>query len=285
MHAVLPGLRLNIDSSPPAHLMSTPDYDKLRKILQDAADLTRRLATTRHAAPLEAICKRLETEKLTFKELRGPVADVMDRVGFQLNRILFDEARNVRPGMKPHVEEVGRIWPGFIKVLYPPPFEDIDISGYTSGEAVKEKIAGYRGDPQKVRPVVERSIEVIQRYSACIGRGDFNAAYQLTAAGLRAWMNSKRFVTEHEQAAKTYGGLPLNYLIYRFQFVYSDDAARRKSAADEGWPKTTAKEERRSCVTGFWICNRTAQTGCAGGFLISEEQGEYRIAKFTFYRP
>jgi len=265
--------------------MSTPDYDKLRRVLQDAADLTRRMATTADAAPLDAISKRLEREKLTFKELRGPIYDAMNRVGTHLNRVLFDEKRNVRPGMDPHVGEVGRIWASFIRVLYPPAFEDIDISGCTGCDAVKEKIAGYRGDPQKVRPVVERTIEIIQRYSACIGRGDFGAAYQLTAAGLRAWMNSKRFVTEHEQAAKTYGGLPLDYLIYRFHFVYSDDAARRKSTADEGWPKTTPKEERRSCVTGFWICNRAAQTGCAGGFLISEEQDEYRIAKFTFYRP
>lgn len=265
--------------------MSTPDYTTLRKVLQDAAALTRRIATDADAAPLDVILKRLETEKLTFKELRGPGYDVMNRIGGRLDRILFDEFRNVRPGMDAHVEEVGRIWPSFIRVLYPPAFEDIDISGCAGCEALKEKTTGYRGDPQKVRPVVERSIEVIQRYSACIGRGDFDSAYQLTAAGLRAWMNPKRFVTEHEQAAKTYGGLPQDYLIYRFQFVYSDDAARRKSTADEGWPKTTPKEERRSCVTGFWICNRAAQTGCAGGFLISEEQDEYRIAKFTFYRP
>src|SRR5262245_28218924 len=122
-------------------------------------------------------------------------------------------------------------------------FEDIDISGCAGCEAVKHKIAPYRGDPQKVGHVVEHTIELIQRYSGLIGRGDFDGAYQLTAAGLRAWMNPKRFVTEHKQAAETYGGLPLDYLIYRFQFVYSDDAARKKSTADEEWPKTTPKEE------------------------------------------
>ncbi len=265
--------------------MSTPDYDKLRKVLHEAADLTRRVATPADAAPLEEISRRLETKRLTFKELRGPVYEAMNRVGTRVDRILFDEHRHVRPGMDPHVEQVGRIWPSFVRVIYPPAFDDIDISGCAGCDAVKEKIAGYRGEPMKVRFVVERSIEAIQRYSSCIGRGNFDAAYQLTAAGLRAWMNPKRFVTEHEQAAKTYGGLPLDYLIYRFVFVYSDDAARKKSTADEGWPKKTPKEERRSCVTGFWICDRAARTGCAGGFLISEEHDEYRIAKFTFYRP
>ncbi len=265
--------------------MTTPDYAALRKVLLDAAVLTWCIAIDADAVPLDVVLKRLETEKLTFKELRGPVYDVMNRIGSCLDRILFDEVRNVRPGMRAHVEEVGRIRASFIRVLYPPRFEDIDISSCAGCEALKEKITGYKGDPQKVQPVVERGIEIIQRYSACIGRGDFDAAYLLTAAGLRAWMTPKRFLTEHEQAAKTYGGLPLDYLIYRFQFVYSDDAARRKSTADEGWPKTTPKEERRSCVTGFWICNRATQTGCAGGFLISEEHDEYRIAKFTFYRP
>jgi hypothetical protein len=261
------------------------DYDKLRKILRELVDFARRVASSIDTGPLEAVCQRLETEKLTLKELRGPVHDVMGEVGNQLNKIFFDDYRNVRPGMDSHLEEYGKIWVSFNSVVYPPAFEDIDISGYVGCGMVNVKTAGYRGDPQKVRPVVERSIELVQRYSACMGRGDFDAAYQLTAAGLRAWMSPKRFVTEHEQAARTYGGLPLDYLIDRFQFIYSDDAARRKSTADEGWPKTTPKEERRSCVTGFWICNRAAQTGCAGGFLISEEQGEYRIAKFTFYRP
>ena len=87
--------------------MPTPDYAKLRKVLQDAADLTRRIATGADAAPLEAICKRLETKNLTFKELRGPVDDVMNRVGIRLDRILFDENRNVRPGMDRMRTDVG----------------------------------------------------------------------------------------------------------------------------------------------------------------------------------
>src|SRR5262245_48650978 len=63
--------------------MSTPDYDKLRKVLQEAADLARRIATTADAVTLEVICKRLEAEKVTFKELRGPVDEAMNQVGKQ----------------------------------------------------------------------------------------------------------------------------------------------------------------------------------------------------------
>jgi len=124
---------------------------------------------------------------------------------------------------------------------------------------------------------------LVRHYTEAIGRSDFHTAYTLTASGLRAWMSLKRFVTAHDQAARAYGGQALEYHINSFQFIFADEAARKKSKAAEGWPKSTPKEERRSCLIGFWIRDRPAQTGCWGGFLISEEDSEYRIANFTFY--
>jgi hypothetical protein len=141
----------------------------------------------------------------------------------------------------------------------------------------------YFGEVGRVQEIVEKTIDLVQRYSRLVGDGDFDAAYRLTASGLQAGMSKERFMAQHEQAAKRYHGPALDYLIDRFQFIYADEVARQKSKADEGWPKATPKEERCSCVTGFWIRDRSNRTGCDGGFLISEERAEYRIAHFTFY--
>jgi hypothetical protein len=265
--------------------MLTPDSSSVLRILREAADFTRTVGAESEAAQLERFYVRFQSERATFKLLQGPVDKAMSQAFRKARAALFDEKHEPLPGTDSLRDKYGCIWEAFFKLIYPPDWLEMDITQFAGSEHLKQKVVSYKGVASGVLPVVERSIELIQRYSRLIGRGDFESAYLLTAAGLRGWMSLKRFVTEHEQAARTYGGPALEYLIHKFQFVYSDDAARRKSTADEGWPKATPKQERRSCVTGFWIRDRDAQTGCAGGFLISEERHEYRIAKFTFYRP
>jgi hypothetical protein len=99
-------------------------------------------------------------------------------------------------------------------------------------------------------------------------------------------MPYKEFAGEHERAAQEYGGSALEFLMDRIAYVYSDEAARRKSnTSAEGWPKNTVKEARRGRVIGFWIRDRAAETGCGGALWIAEESNEYRIAKFDFWRP
>ena len=265
--------------------MPTLDSNSVLKILREAADFTRTIGAESEAAELEKFCERFQREPATFRVLQGPVDQAMRQAFLKARAALFGKQCEPRPGAESLRENYGRILGDFFKLIHPPEWSEMDITRCACSAHVKEKVVNYKGVASGVVPIVERSIELIQRYSGLIGRGDFESAYRLTAAGLRAWMSLKRFANEHERAAKIYRGPALDYLIYKFQFIYSDAAAQRKSTTDEGWPKKTLKEERRSCVTGFWIRDRAAQTGCAGGFLISEERDGYRIAKFTFYRP
>ena len=164
--------------------------------------------------------------------------------------------------------------------------EITNISAFPGTECVKEKIVGFKGSAAAVPEVVQRSIDVVQRYSRLLGSGDFEAAYALTDAGLRAAMPFKKFVGEHERAAQEYGGPALEFRINEIAYVLSDDAARKKSnTTAEGWFKATAKEARRGRVLGFWIRDRSAQTGCGGALWIAAESEDYRIAKFDFWRP
>jgi hypothetical protein len=159
----------------------------------------------------------------------------------------------------------------------------MDISEFVGAKNIETKTTEYAGDPMGVRPVVERSLELVKNYSEAIGRGDFESAYRLTGAGLQNWMTFKQFVSAHEKAEREFGGPALQFDVDSFQFVWADDAARRKSTAAEGWPKTTLKEVRRSKLIGFWIRDKADQTGCWGAFWITEEDKEYRIAKFEFF--
>ena len=163
---------------------------------------------------------------------------------------------------------------------------EMDIHSFAGSDGVKEKRVQYEGKPEGVREVVERTIDVIQRYSRRMGAGDLAGAYALTDSGLQAAMPFKKFTRQHENAAQTYSGPVLDFQINLFAYVYSDDAARKKSKTSvEGWFKGTVQEARRGRVIGFWFCDRVARTGCEGALWIAEENNEYRIANFDFWRP
>jgi len=265
--------------------MPSPEPKSVLAALRDAADLAQRADLSTHAKAFQEFYTRFQTEKPTLKELRRSVEPMRNDLAVRMLERLYDERGNLRQGMESLVEVYERNSVALLAVIYPPEPKppEMDISGFAGSEHVKQKMVSYAGEAAGVRLIVERSIALVRRYSKAIGSGEFESAYTLTDSGLRAWMSYKRFVGDHERAARRYGGPALEFHIDRFQFLYSDASARMKSKADEGWPKATPKERRRSCVTGFWIRDRAAQTGCCGGFLISEEYDEYRIASFTFY--
>lgn len=254
--------------------------------MREAADFSYRVDAKTNAVGLEELCNRLQHEQMTFKVLRGAVAEEMNRVAIGLRAVLYDDRRDPRPGMKSLVEEHERIWVQFLKLVYPPEFSEMDITSFAGADAVKEKQVPFKGESNGVRRIIERSIAVVQDYAKAVGSGDFQRAYALTDSGLRAWMTFRRFVGGHERAAQEYGGPALDFLLERFNCVYADNVARKTiNTAVEGWPKGTPKENRRSGVNGFWIRDRAAQTGCAGTLWIAEESGNYRIAKFNFWIP
>lgn len=262
--------------------MPAPDPSSVLKTLREAVDFTRKVGAKEEAAVLEEFHKRFQTEKPTLKLLRGIVQDAMNQACLKIESVLLDECRDPRPGMELLVEEHERIWVAYPDLTYPKPPET-DISEFAGSKHVQEKMVRYHGDLAGVRPIVERSIDFVRRYSRIIGSGDFKAAYALTDSGLRAWMSYKRFVGDHERAARLYRGSALEFHIYRVNYVLADDAARKKSNTSvEGWPKGTAKETRRGAIGGFWIRDRAAQTGCDGTLWIAEENNDYRIAKFNF---
>jgi hypothetical protein len=266
--------------------MSIPDSKAALELLRKAAGLCRRLGLEQEAVPLDAFHEMFRKEALTFKALRGRVHDAMNNASLTIRRALYDEHRNALPGMEAFAEEHHRIWVNFNKLCYPPQFLEMSLKKFEGSGHVKEKKVAYKGYPGGVQVVVERSINLIRRYSETLGSGNFEAAYALTDAGLRAWMSYRRFVGDHERAAKKWSGPALEFHIDQFQYVYADDAVRKKSnTSEEGWPKGTAKKNRRGVAIGFWIRDRAAQTGCGGKLWIAEENGEYRVAKFNFWRP
>jgi hypothetical protein len=190
--------------------------------------------------------------------------------------------------MESLAKQYGGISVALLNVIYPPEpkLPEMDITGFAGSEHVKDKKVTYNGEAIGVRSIVESSVVLVRRYSEALGSGDFEAAYALTDSGLRAWMSLPRFIGDHERAAEEFYGPALEFHIGRVNYVYADETARKKSnTSEEGWPKGTVKENRRAWVSGFWIRDRAAKTGCGGTLWIAEEAGEYRIAKFNFWRP
>jgi hypothetical protein len=162
----------------------------------------------------------------------------------------------------------------------------MNIGEFAGSESVQEKLVGYEGDADGVREVVENAIACVQRYSQVLGSGDFEAAYALTDAGLQRELPLPKFIAVHEKAAKKWYGPCLEFLIREIAYVYADEASRLASnTSEEGWYKGTPKENRRGRMLGFWIRDRADSSGCGGGLWFASQNGEYRIAKFDFWRP
>jgi len=268
--------------------MPAPDTNSVLKTLREAADFAQRVGLPKEAAKFEELHCRFQTEKPTLKALRSDGESARLELSYKMRRIFLDDQDRLRVGMETVREEYYRISNAIERLEYPPEprVPEVDISSFAGAENVEEKAVRYFGEMTAARPIVERSIEFVRRYSSLVGSGDFPSAYALTDAGLRAWMSYQRFVGEHKKAEELYGGPCLEFRIGCFVYVLTDENSRIKSnKADERWPKATAKESRRSAVNGFWIRDRAAQTGCGGTLWIAEENKEYRIAKFDFWRP
>lgn len=232
--------------------------------------------------------RRFQTEKPTLKALRNDVEPARNEFSIRIREVLLDGHRKPRPGMESLAEEYFRISNALLLLAYPPEsrMPELDISSFAGAQHVEEKTVRYSGEPAGVRSIVEQSIELVRRYSSAVASVDFQTAYAITDAGLRAWMSYQRFVTEHKKAEQIYGGPCVAFRIGSFVYVLPDATSRTKSnKVDDRWPKATAKEARRSAVNGFWIRDRAAQTGCGGTLWVAEERGEYRIAKFDFWIP
>jgi hypothetical protein len=163
-----------------------------------------------------------------------------------------------------------------------PPLPTMDVSAFAGSEYVEAKDTAYIGDPESVRSIFEQSVAIVRRHTEAIGRGDYAAAYEDLASDTRSWMSLKRFLTAHEEASKRYFGPPLSFQIGGFAPILADEAARKKSKLEQGWPKTSPKESRRAKLNGFWFRDQQNH-GCYGTFWITEEAGKYRIAKFNFW--
>ena len=228
---------------------------------------------------------RFEKEKIT-KGLLEDLVNFRDAVHNRISLQIRGSGTRCLPGKDSNqtVSEYYRVLNVLGTALNPPKPKPakMDISGFAGAKNVETKTTEYEGDPNGVRLVVERSLELVKNYSEAVGRGDFEAAHRLTGAGLQEWMTFKKFLGAHEKAATEYGGPALEFHVDSFLIVLADDTAR-KSAAVGDWPKTTLKEVRRSKLIGFWIRDKAAQTGCWGSFYITEENKEYRVAKFEFF--
>jgi hypothetical protein len=235
--------------------------------------------------PLERLIQRFQEEPLN-DEMVSELVRLKDEFYIQTREQIWGGRR--LPGPHDTEEktsaEFERVFGMAGEALYPsePEWPRVDLSRFAGVEFLKTKDTAYQGTPEGVRPIVEHSITTVRRHTEAVSRGDFRTAYEDTGADLRAWMSLKRFETAHKDASASYGGPPLEFQIDGFSFVLADDQARKKSTGGEGWPKKTPKENRRAMLTGFWFRDRERH-GCYGSFWITEESGEYRIAKFDFW--
>jgi hypothetical protein len=126
-------------------------------------------------------------------------------------------------------------------------------------------------------------MEAVRSFCDSVVAQDYERAYALGASELKTWMSYKRFLTTLDQADKQFGGKPVDFQFDELTWIYADEAARERSNRDGLWPKDTPKQNKRALVGVFWVKDKTTRQGCWGFFWVTEENGQYRIAKFSHY--
>lgn len=260
--------------------MATLDHGAVLKMVRDTADLADKAGAAEEAQVLQDLAGRLPTEDLTSKRVFSAVNRGTWQALQVVDKAVHDMLGSPLPKKRPLAKEYDRLLRVYFDLLHPPEFTEMDIRKLACSKHVEEKKVTYAGDPAGVQPVVERIVEVVQRYCKAVGSGDFEAACTMTDSGLRECMSYKRFMGEHERAARDCGGPALEFRIERLFAIYADEESRKKAKEKSGYPEGTPQGNRRGRVLGFWIRDRIAQTGSRGAFWIAEEAGQYRIAKF-----
>ncbi|MGC3956552.1 MAG: hypothetical protein QM813_00825 [Verrucomicrobiota bacterium] len=257
--------------------MTLQDMVKLGRATGLADNMVRRL---------EKYASDFMATKPTATVLRGAVQNLTDKTFQAIRDRVYDRTKfAARIGMEIHWAELQRIFLQWGDVLNPPKPQpaQLDASTCTGAQVLEKKAVPFWGDSDVACQVVEKTLELLSAYTKAIGKADFDAAYRMTGSGLQARMPKKRFISIHEQAAKLYQGSALEFHIDSFVVVYADRIAAEQSNSDKTWPKATPQGVRRARLIGFWIRDRAAQTGCWGGFWITEESSKYRIDDFNFY--
>jgi hypothetical protein len=115
------------------------------------------------------------------------------------------------------------------------------------------------GDVAEARNIADRSLDVVRRFSEAIIKQDIETAYALCANELRCSFGIKRFVTDLHTADEEYSGKPISYTPQRITWIYADEASRKESNKEGGWPKNTPKPNKRALVGGWWTAQKTSE--------------------------
>lgn len=265
--------------------MATPDREVVLQVLRDAANFTRRAGAKSEAHELDQYCTQFESVKPTFKLLRSEVQAVMDNAYRAFESVLYDEYRKVRPGNEALEREFSRIWIAWRDdATYPARVIEtkMETTGFAGSEGVQEKTVQVMGDPAGAGPIFEQAVATVNHFCYVICHQDYETAYELLASETKAWMSFKRFLSTLDHADSEFGGKPVDYLVERMG-ICADEAARKLSNRDGGWPKDTPKQNKRAGAGVFWIKKPGTKEGCWGALWITEENGGYRIAKFSHF--
>jgi hypothetical protein len=266
--------------------MSAPDRQTVLDAIAGIIQFAQEVGGSAHVQKLVQFHQLLQTEKPTLKLLQGSVKNAADESYHGLRPFAFaDGYRDPWPGKERLAEEFNDVYCNFNHVIYPPRFieKQMPTTGFAGSDAVESKTVRYMGGPTNVQAIFERSVELVKRYTQHVIAGDLETAYALTSPELQAWMSFKRYTGDHARASRQFGGEPVEFLFEGFGWIFPDDEARNNAEVGRIiWPRAVPKPIRRATAYGFWVRDRAANTGCHGQLWITENDGAYRIAQFSF---
>ena len=261
--------------------MSTSNHDQLLIALANIAEFASQVGATKEADAFQNLRRKLQSDNASLKDLKDEIFKARGLASFwipsQISKQRLEAAKKKRLN-----DTFSDLKQKLDAALLPLKKSRI-IETYIPNLAGNKESALVYGDPKNAKAIGKHALQVVQRFSEAVFKGDIETAYGLCANELREWMSVKRFLTELNKADRRFGGKAVACKVEHVGGIYADEPSREQGNSVRNWPKNTPKPNKRATVGTFWFTDREANVGRWAYFWVTEEKEGYRIAKFNQY--
>jgi hypothetical protein len=218
----------------------------------------------------------LNSEKLSAKDVEADAWHARAFIAMKIARL----ANTGQPQAAQVSSEFSKLKESLSAALFPTkPGKPAETQ--VAGLAGNKESTTVVGDPAAAADIARRALETANQFSNAVFRTDFQAAYNLCATELRARTSLKRFTADLAKSDNQFGGSAVRCVIERINWLFADLPSQQIPNSHTKWPKDMPKQNKRAIVVVFWFTHPKENQGRWTALWISEENGDYRIAKIN----
>ncbi len=256
--------------------MANANRQALLTSFKQLSNFAARIGADKEAATFQTLHDRLQSEKLSAKDVEADAWHARAFIAMKIARL----ANTGQPQAAQISSEFSKLKESLSSALFPtkpgkPPETQV------AGLAGNKESTTVVGDPAAAPEIAKQVLDTALQFSNAIFRGDFRAAYNLCSTELRARISLKRLTTDLAKSDNQFGGPAVRCVVERINWLYADQPSQLTPNSHTNWPKDMPKQNKRATVVAFWFTHPNENRGRWTALWVSQENGDYRIAKYN----